>query len=90
MQVEGTRLYRVKAVAEMFDVSVATIYRAVESGALDALKVGSGKGAIRVPGHGITAYWEACSEAAYRAYVLDGEPASDVTDAGLSDEGEVA
>lgn len=77
MQVNDTRLYRVKAVAEMFDVSVATIYRAIESGALDALKVGSGKGAIRVPGEAVAAYWESCADAGYRAYVTGSESASE-------------
>jgi excisionase family DNA binding protein len=61
MEVEATRLYRVSAVAEMFDVSRATIYRAIEAGALRALKLGVGRGAVRVPGDAITAYRDACS-----------------------------
>ena len=44
MQVESTRMYRVREVAEHCDVSVTTIYRAIESGQLDALKLGTGKG----------------------------------------------
>lgn len=62
MQVNRTRLLRVRAVAEMFDVSVATIYRAIESGQLEALRIGSGKGAIRIPEHAVHAYARACSE----------------------------
>lgn len=77
MQVNDTRLYRVKAVAGMFDVSVATIYRAIESGALEALKIGAGKGAIRVPGHAIAAYWQACTGSGYGASVTEGESACD-------------
>jgi excisionase family DNA binding protein len=50
MQVERTRLYRVRDVAEHFDVSVATIYRAIESGQLTALKLGTGTGTFRVTG----------------------------------------
>lgn len=61
---EGTRMYRVKAVAEMLDVSVATIYRAIESGALRALKVGTGKGALRIPADAIHEYLTACQQAA--------------------------
>jgi excisionase family DNA binding protein len=64
MQVNGTRMFRVKAVAELFDVSVATIYRAIESGKLDALRIGAGKGAIRVPEYAVKAYQEACAAAA--------------------------
>lgn len=64
MQFESTRMYRVKAVADALDVSVATIYRAVESGKLDAFKIGTGKGAIRIPGYAIPAYLEDCARAA--------------------------
>jgi excisionase family DNA binding protein len=64
MHEQGTRLYRVRAVAEMFDVSVSTIYRAIESGALVALKLGSSKGTLRVPASALPAFEQACSEAA--------------------------
>jgi excisionase family DNA binding protein len=56
MQVEGTRLYRVRDVAEHFDVSVATIYRAIESGQLAALKLGTGTGTFRVSGAAVLTY----------------------------------
>ncbi|MEC3976237.1 helix-turn-helix transcriptional regulator [Amycolatopsis sp. H20-H5] len=64
MQVETTRLYRVRTVAEAFDVSLATIYRAVESGALRAIRVGTGKGAVRIPGAALAEYLKACEAAA--------------------------
>ncbi|WP_233594870.1 helix-turn-helix domain-containing protein [Amycolatopsis sp. WAC 04169] len=64
MQVERTRLYRVQAVAEACDVSAATIYRAVESGALRAKRMGTGKGAIRISGEAIEEYLAACESAA--------------------------
>lgn len=48
MQVEGTRMLRVRAVAEQFDVHPATIYRAIQTGALPALRLGMSKG-LRVP-----------------------------------------
>lgn len=63
MQVERTRMYRVKAVADMLDVSVATVYRAVESGQLDAYKLGTGKGTIRIPGEAVAAYLARCADA---------------------------
>lgn len=61
MQFERNRMYRVKAVADALDVSVATIYRAVESGALHALKIGTGTGTVRVPGAAVLAYLDACA-----------------------------
>ncbi|WP_238412611.1 helix-turn-helix domain-containing protein [Saccharothrix deserti] len=66
MQHEGTRMFRVKAVAEMFDVHPATIYRAIKSGELDALKVG---GSIRIPASSVEVYREACAQAAYSEFV---------------------
>lgn len=55
MQVNGTRMLRVKAVAEMYDVSPATIYRAIEAGHLTALKLGSER-ALRIPETALEAY----------------------------------
>ena len=60
MQERTARVYRVKAVAEMFDVSVATIYRAIEGGQLHALKLGTGRGTIRVPQSALEAFANAC------------------------------
>lgn len=65
MQVEGTRMYRVRDVAEHFEVSVSTIYRAVESGQLVALRLGAGLGAVRVLGSAVLAYAEACGQAVH-------------------------
>jgi hypothetical protein len=45
----------------MFDVSVATIYRAIEAGQLAALKIGSGKGAIRIPAPAVEAFASLCA-----------------------------
>jgi excisionase family DNA binding protein len=74
MQVDGTRMYRVKDVAEHFEVSVSTIYRAIESGQLSALKLGTGLGTLRVPGLAVLAYAETCGPVAYEASV-PGQPA---------------
>jgi excisionase family DNA binding protein len=63
-------MYRVKAVAEMLDVSAATIYRAIETGALQALKIGTGKGALRVPADSIERYVRSCQDAAATAVPL--------------------
>jgi excisionase family DNA binding protein len=75
MQVEATRLYRVRDVAEHFDVSVATIYRAIESGQLAALKLGTGTGTFRVSGAAVAAYAEACVQAAYQSWFPGGTSA---------------
>ena len=75
MQVEGTRMYRVKEVAEGLDVSVATIYRAIESGVLPALKVGTGSRALRIPGVAVQKYMRACEQAARQASALPPETA---------------
>lgn len=64
MQFESTRSYRVREVATGLDVSVATIYRAVESGALRARRLGTGKGAVRIPGEAVEEYVAACEAAA--------------------------
>jgi excisionase family DNA binding protein len=64
MQSKGSRMYRVKAVAQMLDVSPATIYRAIESGQLKALKLGTGAGTLRIPEAALEAYMEACGQAA--------------------------
>lgn len=63
MQVERTRMYRVKEVAEHFAVSVTTIYRAIESGQLHAVKLGTRTGTLRVTGAAVAAYAQACTEA---------------------------
>ncbi|MEV0073555.1 helix-turn-helix domain-containing protein [Amycolatopsis sp. NPDC050768] len=76
MQVETNRYFRVKQLAEMLDVSRATIYRAIESGQLDALKIGTGKGALRIPGQAVNTYLNDCADAAYRGYVEGGEAAA--------------
>jgi excisionase family DNA binding protein len=74
MQTEGTRMFRVKAVAEMFDVHPATIYRAIKAGELDAYKVG---GSIRIPEWSLRVFREACAEAAYQEFVVEGaDPAA--------------
>lgn len=64
MQVERTRMYRVRDVAGLFEVSVATVYRAIESGQLAALKLGTGRGTLRVSGTAVLAYAEACAQPA--------------------------
>jgi len=92
MQGDGTRVFRVRAAAEMFDVSPSTIYRAISAGRLDAYKIGPGL--LRVPEYALAVFTEEASEAAYRSYVCGGEdPADDDPDTGhpeLPGSGDVA
>jgi excisionase family DNA binding protein len=84
MQIENSRVYRVKAVAEALDVSPSTIYRAIESGQLDAYKIGTGKGTLRIPGSALSIYLEECGQAAYEAYVEGGASAEEGDDGALT------
>jgi excisionase family DNA binding protein len=56
MRADSSRLYRVKAIAELCEVSPNTIYRAIESGDLAAVKFGKGRGALRVSGQAINTW----------------------------------
>lgn len=53
MEIDSTRMYRVPAVARLLDVSPSTVYRAIESGALPALRIGS---TVRVHGSALAAW----------------------------------
>lgn len=82
MQVESTRMYRVREVAEHFDVSAATIYRAIEAGQLDALKLGIGTGTLRVTGAAVLAYAQVCAQAANDTFITAARPTAATTDQG--------
>jgi excisionase family DNA binding protein len=56
MHFEDNQLYRIKEIADRWQVSLATVYRLVESGDLAALRFGKGKGALRVSGRAINGY----------------------------------
>ena len=71
MQVEDTRMYRVKDVAALVDVDASTIHRAIRAGELDAYKVG--RGALRIPGEALTKYLDRCAQAARDGEVISGE-----------------
>ncbi|MBN9754765.1 hypothetical protein Ae406Ps2_4242 [Pseudonocardia sp. Ae406_Ps2] len=66
MQVDRTRAYRVRAVAEMLDISLSTVYRAIESGELDVLRFGS---TVRIPGAALAVWLDQRGQAGYTAYV---------------------
>ncbi len=64
MQVDRTRLYRVRAVAQLVDVSLSTVYRAIESGELGVLRIGK---ALRVPGTALARWLDSCGHVAAAA-----------------------
>ncbi|MFB9690071.1 helix-turn-helix transcriptional regulator [Amycolatopsis plumensis] len=72
MRVEDNAIFRVKALAELLDVSRSTVYRAIASGELDALKIGTGKGAVRVPGNSVNVWLDTCAERGYADFVENG------------------
>lgn len=59
-----TGVLRVSEAARQLDVDDNTIYRAIESGALVALRIGQGRGTLRIPLEAWAAYLAACQEAA--------------------------
>ncbi len=61
MHAGRTRMYRVSAVATLMDVSPSTVYRAIETGALAALRIGT---SLRVPHEAFTAWQNLCKQAA--------------------------
>lgn len=73
MHNEATRMFRVSAVAEMYDVSPNTIYRAIRAKQLEAFRIGTGKGAIRIPEQALHVFLKACAiDAADDAEILAG------------------
>jgi excisionase family DNA binding protein len=71
-------MYRVSAVAELLDVSKSTVYRAIETGDLDALRIGS---AVRIPGASLAGWLDQCAQAAYEHHILAGEPVAATNEA---------
>lgn len=59
---ERTKPYKVAEVATYFDVDVSTVYREINAGRLKALRIGSGRGTLRVPARALAEY-EALSAA---------------------------
>lgn len=75
MQTESTRYVRVEAVADLFDVSKTTIYRAIRNGQLDAVRIG---GSVRVPESALAGFVKRSAQEAHTAYVVaDGLPEVD-------------
>lgn len=62
MRVEDNGIYRVQYVADLLDVSRSTVYRTIEAGDLEVLRVGKGKGQLRIKGYSLNAWLDACSE----------------------------
>jgi len=91
MRVEDNAVFRVRDLVNLLDVSPNTVYRAIRTGDLDAMKFGSGKGALRVSGTAVNVWLTSCMEASYRSFVEGGESpeAADATE-GTDESAEVA
>lgn len=50
------RFFRVAEVAARFDVDETTVYRMVKAGRLGAVRIGRGRGTVRIPVESLTAY----------------------------------
>jgi excisionase family DNA binding protein len=55
-QTDHRKPFRVAQIAALLDVHQATIYRDIECGRLKALRVGAGKGALRIMPAALDAY----------------------------------
>ncbi|WP_188985036.1 helix-turn-helix domain-containing protein [Saccharopolyspora thermophila] len=80
-------MYRVKAVAQMLDVHVSTVYRLAESGRLHSVRVGFGNGALRIPAESLNAYLMSLGMAPIEPSASE---AASATDAAHQDGKEVA
>jgi excisionase family DNA binding protein len=61
---EAEEMLLVSEAANQIRVAKSTIHRLIDAGELRALRVGLGKGAIRIPRRAWLEYLEACEEAA--------------------------
>lgn len=64
---EADEMLLVSEVARQIRVTKSTIHRLIGAGALRALRVGRGNGAIRIPRQAWVEYLAACEEAAKSA-----------------------
>ncbi|GAA1984324.1 helix-turn-helix domain-containing protein [Amycolatopsis minnesotensis] len=79
MQVEDNRVFRVKELADLLDIHRSTIYRAIEAGELEALKIGTGRGVLRIPGFSVNIWLGECTEAAAREF-FEGDASAEQAD----------
>ena len=65
---ENEQLVRVADIAAALNVGRDTVYRAIRSGRLDALRIGHGRGTLRITPEARDAYLAACRENAATAH----------------------
>jgi excisionase family DNA binding protein len=61
---QPARPYRVAEVAALLDVDPTTIYRQIKAGRLRAYRIGTGRGAVRVPASALAEYQASITAAA--------------------------
>ncbi|RZQ64367.1 helix-turn-helix domain-containing protein [Amycolatopsis suaedae] len=90
MQFERNEFFTVKQVADRLKIHRSTVYRAVKSGELSALKFGTtSKGALRLPGWAVNAWLGECFDAAYAQFV-EGDQSPELADVDGGETVEVA
>ena len=67
---EDRKPYRVAQIAALLDVNQATVYRAIEAGELKALRLGTGRGTIRVMPEALDEYMALSQHRAATAVTL--------------------
>jgi excisionase family DNA binding protein len=58
------RNFRVAEVAARFDVNATTVYREIKAGRLKAVRIGAGRGTVRVPAEALAEYEASIAAAA--------------------------
>ena len=60
----GQRLYRVAEIAARHAVDKTTVYRQIKAGRLEAIRIGTGRGTVRVPAESLAKYEASITAAA--------------------------
>lgn len=60
-------VHRVNDIAARLDVHRTTVYRAIKAGELTAIRVGHGRGALRITAEALAAWLSDCQRAAIHA-----------------------
>jgi excisionase family DNA binding protein len=74
----GRTFYRVAEVAARFEIDETTVYRQIKAGRLKAVRIGSGRGTVRVPAEALAEYEASIAAAAKSAELTVDTPLGSV------------
>lgn len=74
----GQRFFRVAEVAARFEIDETTVYRQIKAGRLKAIRIGSGRGTVRVPAAALAEYEASITAAAETAELTVDTPLGSV------------